>query len=272
MPAKGRATCLRSRSGLRLRGSPRRRGSDLLPLRAPVSPPAGPTRPEKRGLCDLDRFLPSATLGGKAGLDPVLLATLVVVGVLVSHGRMAPGQRRYVSICHADVTFRPLSLVPALVHVVCGPERVQVSGPGFAPVDLALDLLALPACLLKLLLLPALQPVKRRADRRYPPRLRILPALLASRGRLGHEAGLFEPPHTFRVDAPLAHDILLALNVSSLISKPDLPMLSTSPSNGAITFRSLSLASSAPYLMRAFIPGSQLVFCDRKRGSEHLRP
>ena len=55
--------------------------------------------PKRDGSAAWTRSLPSATLGGKAGLDPVLLATLVVVGVLVAHGRQLPdGPRRGVSV------------------------------------------------------------------------------------------------------------------------------------------------------------------------------
>src|SRR5215208_6593849 len=48
----------------------------------------------------------------------------------------------------ARVSIRPSPLVPALVHVVGGPTRVQVASVGSTPIGPALDLHLLPASLL----------------------------------------------------------------------------------------------------------------------------
>src|SRR5215208_5800577 len=104
----------------------------------------------------------------------------------------------------ARVSIRPSPLVPALVHVVGGPTRVQVAGVGSTPIGRALDLHLLPASLLKLLLFPSLHLIQSGTPRHRPSRIGILPAPLADMGRLRQEAGLNEPPLTFSVDVSFA--------------------------------------------------------------------
>jgi hypothetical protein len=104
----------------------------------------------------------------------------------------------------ARVSIRPSPLVPALVHVVGGPTRVQVAGVGSTPIVPALDLYLLPASLLKLLLFPSLHLIQSGTPRHHPSRIGILPAPLADMGRLRQEAGLLQPPLTFSVDVSFA--------------------------------------------------------------------
>src|SRR5215208_825292 len=100
----------------------------------------------------------------------------------------------------ARVSIRPSPLVPALVHVVGGPTRVQVASVGSTPIGPALDLHLLPASLLKLSLFPSLHPIQSGAPRHRSSRIGILPAPLADMGLLRQEACLLQPPLTFSVD------------------------------------------------------------------------